>query len=721
MKRLLFLILIISLPYLSSAADINIFEAGYTQYQDSNVRVEWVTDVIHRRGVYLEHNIYISFGYDFNSWFFKNYDELELEWSFTMPEQVIMYDMYYWYSPDSVVQANMLDKWTAAQMFNEKTSPYREPAMFSRTAPDRNGQVTYTMNLFPIKRGKDQRVMIKYLTPASSTSGKIRTWLPINQVTSETGGADSLRVLYYYGDENEYPELIGKEGYTFTQYEDPGTYEVILPVENGEFVEFVLPSPIESDFYITTFENDTDKFYQLAVYPPDVTQIHENRKILILVDYNTSNTQNMTSELLLTSIKETMERSLTEQDSVAIVIGFEDVINGSESYLPCTTENLDQMFAKFFGHRFLSISTSQEVLYQGAEYLKQNGNAEVLWITNRNDFPTIRDEARDYAYELINFYPDGTKFHVLDLENIQRLYSYMDYGYVSINYPFTRELTRETEGNLFFLRFHPLKTALAAIFFEKAAHFEEIEVYTQTAGGYTYQQKLFSLFRGYYPLDFPVIQTGKFKGDFPMQVSIVARYKDEQIKKDITITESDVIEGTQQIATAQYGQYLQDLAHENQDSWLINEMIDFSIESRILTAYTSFLVPDIENSQIESEFDDESKGGDSDWDWGATGIEETAEDTTKLELLAAPNPFNPTTTFHISIPARYAGNELNIHIYNILGQQVQSFSRHIQTAGSYQITWNAMSDSNIPVSSGTYFAVLQIKDAVKKIKLLYLK
>ncbi len=722
MRKLIFLIFVFSLPYILSAANISIYEAGYSQHRDTNVRVEWVTDVIHRRGVYIEHNIYVTFAYDFNSWFFKNYNELELEWEFSMPEQAVMFDLFYWYSPDSVIQANILDKWTAAQMFNEKTSPYREPALFTRTQPDRNGQVTYNLKLFPIKRDKAQRIMIKYLVPATSTSGKIRTWLPINQVTTEDGGADSLRVLYYYQDESDLPELIGKEGYTFKQYEEHGTFEAILPVRNGEFVEFILNSPIKSDFFITTFENEKDKFYQLAVYPPDVEQTHQKRKMLILVDYSTQNTDNLTSELLLTSMKETMERSLTPEDSVAIIIGFEQVLESGDSWLPCTPANLDLMFGKFFGHRFLQISTSQEVLYRGAEYLRENGNAEVLWITNRNDFPVVRDEARQYAYELINFYPPGIKFHVLDLENKQSLFSYLDYGYVAINFPFTRELTRETQGNLFFMRFHPLKTALAALFFEQAAHFEEIEVYTEMQRGYTFQQKSFSLFRGYYPLDFPIIQTGKFKGDFPMQVSIVARFNDEQIKKDLVIQPSDVATGSDKIATAQYGQYLQELAHQYQDNWLINEMIDFSIESRILTAYTAFMVPDIEKAEIESEFGDESNGGDEGWDnGGRTGIEETADQDTALVFFATPNPFNPATTFKIYVPAKYAGNEITINIYNILGQQVASLRQDTPVAGEYKVFFNAMSDAQIPISSGTYFAVLHIKDLTRKLKLLYIK
>lgn len=183
-----------------------------------------------------------------------------------------------------------------------------------------------------------------------------------------------------------------------------------------------------------------------------------------------------------------------------------------------------------------------------------------------------------------------------------------------------------------------------------------------------------------------------------------------------------MVPGTELIATAQYGQYLQDLAHETQDNWLINSMIDFSIESRILTAYTAFMIPDIEAASVESEFSDESNGGRNDWDnGGATGIEDEADADTTLELLATPNPFNPVTTFNIHVPPKYAGSDLELYIFNILGQRVKTFVRQAPTAGDYRITWNAVSDSDRPIASGTYFAVMRIKDAVVKQKLLYLK
>ncbi len=59
-----------------------------------------------------------------------------------------------------------------------------------------------------------------------------------------------------------------------------------------------------------------------------------------------------------------------------------------------------------------------------------------------------------------------------------------------------------------------------------------------------------------------------------------------------------------------------------------------------------------------------------------------------------PNPFNPATTISYEIPAE---GHVTLTIYNVIGQQVATLVSEVQTAGSYQVTFDAES-----LSSGTY-------------------
>lgn len=65
-----------------------------------------------------------------------------------------------------------------------------------------------------------------------------------------------------------------------------------------------------------------------------------------------------------------------------------------------------------------------------------------------------------------------------------------------------------------------------------------------------------------------------------------------------------------------------------------------------------------------------------------------------------PNPFNPTTTISYQVPEN--GQQVKIHIYNLLGQQVRELVNTTQDAGEYSVTWNGLDDHGTKVASGVY-------------------
>lgn len=698
----------------SSATRISIYEAGYPQNRDDNVRVEEVSDVVRPHGVYIEHQIHVTFAYDFNSWFFANYDELELEWTFVMPEEATLFNLFYWQG-DSVCRAILLDKWTAQKMFDEKSSPTREPALLVRGLADRNGQVEYALRLFPIRRFEKQRIMIQFLVPARPSSGRLRTWLPLPQLTAATGGAKSLRLLYLYEDNADSVAIVGLPDVTFRHYAADKAWETTLPVSYGDFAELLLPSPIAGDYYLTTFRQGDETFYNLAVYPPPMTAAHQPRKILILVDYNPGNSSGLTADLLLGSLKETMERSLTMQDSAAVIVTFSAPVTAHSSWSSCTQANMDRLFAPFWGKRFYNVNFSQELLVAGKTFMENNRPGEVLWITNRADFPTGTYMARQYAQEVAGLFPVNTPIHVLDLENTYPMTYYQDFGYGNISFSFLSELTRISGGNLFFYRYHPLKTALAALFFDKAMHYKEVEVQARLLDGNTYDRQTHARFEGYYPLDFPVLQTGRLQGTFPMTVTVIGSTLEKTVKKEITIPAAAVHAGTAHLATAHFGHQIEKMARLYQNNWLVEGMITLSTTAGILSPYTAFLIPDNPASCYVPEFIDDTKKGSSEVDL------QLAVQDTLLHLAAAPNPCNPQTTFIVDLPGPVKDGELTITIYNLRGQRVQQLRIPAAQPGRYRAHWNGRSQAGLPIASGSYLAILEAGTQRQSLRLTVLR
>ena len=91
-----------------------------------------------------------------------------------------------------------------------------------------------------------------------------------------------------------------------------------------------------------------------------------------------------------------------------------------------------------------------------------------------------------------------------------------------------------------------------------------------------------------------------------------------------------------------------------------------------------------------------------------------------------PNPFNPSTTISYALPEQ---SKVNLTVFDILGQELMTLQDAVQQAGHYELQWSGKDQSGNSVSTGVYFARLQVVDPAtgwagafsKTIKMLYLK
>lgn len=78
-----------------------------------------------------------------------------------------------------------------------------------------------------------------------------------------------------------------------------------------------------------------------------------------------------------------------------------------------------------------------------------------------------------------------------------------------------------------------------------------------------------------------------------------------------------------------------------------------------------------------------------------------------------PNPFNPATTIRYSIPQQ---QKVTLKLYNVLGQEVKTLINKVQSAGHYQINFNASE-----LASGVYIYRITAGHFVSSKKMLLLK
>jgi len=83
-----------------------------------------------------------------------------------------------------------------------------------------------------------------------------------------------------------------------------------------------------------------------------------------------------------------------------------------------------------------------------------------------------------------------------------------------------------------------------------------------------------------------------------------------------------------------------------------------------------------------------------------------------------PNPFNPTTTVRFTMGRP---GHVRIAVYDLNGRLVTTLIDSEFAAGRHSIGWDATSARGTPVSSGTYFLVMETEQSIDTQKLLLLK
>ncbi|MEW5873844.1 MAG: C25 family cysteine peptidase [Candidatus Zixiibacteriota bacterium] len=101
---------------------------------------------------------------------------------------------------------------------------------------------------------------------------------------------------------------------------------------------------------------------------------------------------------------------------------------------------------------------------------------------------------------------------------------------------------------------------------------------------------------------------------------------------------------------------------------------------------------------------------------GAGAAEDEAEEPVLNQN--TPNPFNATTQFSYSLP--HAG-DVELVVYNVLGQPVRTLVNGPNAAGVHAIEWDGRSDQGEPLATGVYLYTLKFEGALKSRKMTLLK
>jgi len=396
-----------------------------------------------------------------------------------------------------------------------------------------------------------------------------------------------------------------------------------------------------------------------------------------------------------------------------VLVAYDDYVLGSNGWVGCSKNGVDQLFQKVMMRSFPSYNNLLPLISKATDFMNlQTGNNEVLFLTNTTTINLSGDAKNQLADEIIQKFKNGTKIHFMDLDNKGYL-TYNNGYYETQMQSFYGRITYPSSGNLFFLRYNTLKEMLFSFLYDEISHFESVEVQMRFGTGYAHSKHLLALHEGYYPMNTPIMQIGKYSGELPVDITVFGKYKMTSVKYDMTLTEQDIVKGNDQIATAWYGGHIKSLLKLSYNPLTVSDIIDLSIEQKILTPYSGFLIfnPD-ENHGYCTDCKDDTEYPTS------IEAEETQIDSTfDIDVSAFPNPFNPVTTINYKLPEN---GHVTMKVFNILGENVAELINKDIDAGSHAITFNGSA-----LSSGIYILTISLESDTKsyftKHKLLLMK
>ena len=84
-----------------------------------------------------------------------------------------------------------------------------------------------------------------------------------------------------------------------------------------------------------------------------------------------------------------------------------------------------------------------------------------------------------------------------------------------------------------------------------------------------------------------------------------------------------------------------------------------------------------------------------------------------------PNPFNPATIIPFAVPAE--AGEVDLTIYNVLGQPVRHLWNGLLAVGEYRLIWDGRDEQGQPVAAGVYLYQLQMGEQTRIRKMVKLE
>jgi Secretion system C-terminal sorting domain/Vault protein inter-alpha-trypsin domain len=671
-----------------------------TTWRSAIPTITEATISIRPRGLYMEYGVYLTYSAQQTSYNTVR-DTLEVQHFFQLPQGSAVNDSWLWV--DSIIMKALLwDRWSATSVYEGIVKRRQDPSILYK-----NSTTNYEYRIFPIIGNQTRRVKLNFYVPAKWSPTQLTAPIPLS-ILINSAKIPNVNLIVYDSNDWNTPKVDLAPNLNWTTENDPtfGTSKrATLTGLNYASVANISYNSVESKPYFFTnspISGTIDEgYYQLAFSPKAILNDETSvpKKVLLLVDYEATNTAYSPSQIL-NLIKKNLKDNLSPRDSFNVFYNRLTTKKVNTKWVVADSANIERAFAAMtdpsVGVGNSSILTS--ILAEGYDFIKTQRGGEIMLISSNDAFASLQSVQSLYN-DLESQYRPLPITHVYDFatRNLQPSVWYQSRYYYG-NELLYNVLTSNTRGN--FVNLVNWNAPISDVekgatnIFQQLVPYSPIDVTIKPNVGLTYER--YSLQDNVLNLvNQPFMQVGKYKGNLPLTVEVTTTNTLNQIITGKLIVQANATmqndSSNKQIHGANKISVLEATPTSNS---LISRIIQESKVHRILSRYTAFIALEPSLQTPCDTCRDETGGV-------RTSTIDARKDSVKITVY--PNPFKDLVSIKIEKPA--SSKVSNALITNILGQPVKTFAEHEWTANAEKttLTWQ-----DAGASAGTYIFSINI-------------
>lgn len=697
------------MPFLFFAANLfaqfnlTVTDPQMTWYSSKGTIEEAVFSV-GQRGLYSQVSAYLTFSARGGN--FQAGSQLEVVMNFELPEGSFVTDLWLWIG-DKISKGIVLDVWSASSIYEGIVQRRQDPAILKKKGPK-----SYELRVYPMDRVGTRKVRITYFVPNTWNENVISTPLPIDLLKVSLNKTNSASVITWTNLEWTNPSITGSEG-AFQSRSDTFFNDHLKMDINNPNTSFPytlnFKNPMINGVYFKYYKNKQDGFYQLSLLPA-VSQTVMNKKILFLIDYDSRKSTTSRAQIL-EALKQTLLNNSKPGDSFNLFYSGLNIGKLNTNWINADAASINSAFQQINENSISTYSNLPTLLRDGYDFVLKKGGGTVCLISNSDQLGSNQN-ANQVINDIRNMLTVNVATYILDYNDKDYYYFYFNNrSYLGNEYLYDN-LSKITGGS--FQRISgTFSNSLTDLYLKIGGAISSFDLYTTLNNGFCFARYTLANSGSTITMNKPVVQIGKFLGDFPFIVKTSGIYNSSPFTQSIIIEDAINKHGEEAIEKMWINSNISALESGTINNSVITEILNLSTKHSVLSKYTAFLALEDSTSICKSCYYDDGRPP-------VTGIEGTQELPTDFSISAYPNPFNPQVTITVKLPMNMIGQNFTFKIYNMLGQVVKTF--HITNmANVLKFIWDGKNDEGQLISSGIYIFTASSPGFTKSLKLVYMK